>query len=264
MTTFPPLCACCGYFSLGLRPATSSFMHKLLFPWLWFFTGLLTAVPQSAAETYLAYRADLTEGAAYFIDAGRLHPTQFAVGRREVLAKRETIDEKSAAKLVAYLKKKDVPVVIGPGGVPYMTDGHHTLNGLLRSRQSDKTAYGHILANWSDLAPDAFWARMVEHRYVYLKDATGRGPQDPLTLPDSLFKMKDDPLRSLAWAVQKADGYAERPGVFFQEFLWGDFFRTRVKWDDRDDADFARAVREATTLARDPAAAALPGYLGAP
>lgn len=239
-------------------------MKKLLLPWLCLFAGLLAHLaPLAAEETHVAFRADLPPGTPCRIDARRLHPTQFSVGHREVLAKTENIDEKSPNKLVAYLKKKDVPVVIGPGGVPYMTDGHHTLNGLLRSRHADKTAYGHILANWADLAPDAFWARMSEHRYVYLKDAAGR-PREAGELPASLLDMRDDPWRSLAWAVQKADGYAERPGVFFQEFLWADFFRDRVRWDDRDDAAFARAVSEATTLARDPAAAALPGYVAVP
>jgi hypothetical protein len=42
--------------------------------------------------------------------------------------------------------------------------------------------------------------------------------------------------------------------------LWADFFRDRVHWDDREDAAFERAVREALVFARDPAVAALPGF----
>lgn len=239
-------------------------MKKLLLVVLACCLGLV--VPRAslpAAENYAVFRADLSEGAACRVDARRLHPTQFAVGFREVAAKIGTIDGKTSEKLVAYLKKKDVPVVIGPGGVPYMTDGHHTLNGLLRSRHADKTAYGHVIANWSGLEPAAFWSKMAEHRYVYLKDADGR-LREARELPESLLEMRDDPWRSLAWAVQKAGGYAERPGVYFQEFLWADFFRGRVRWDDRDDAAFGRAIDEAGEIARDPAAATLPGYLGAP
>lgn len=235
-------------------------MQKLLLSWLWLLVVSIAVAADSSSETYAPFRADLPAGAAYRIDARRLHPTQFCVGLREVAAKAETADDKKPAKLAAYLKKKDVPVVIGPGGVPYMTDGHHTLNGLLRSAHADKTAYGHILANWSDLAPGVFWARMVERRYVYLKDAEGR-PRTTDELPAGLLAMTDDPWRSLAWSVQKADGYAETPGVYFQEFLWTDFFRSRIKWDDRDDDAYARAVEQACELARTPAAKDLPGYL---
>ncbi|MBC8012157.1 MAG: chromosome partitioning protein ParB, partial [Burkholderiales bacterium] len=229
-------------------------MKKLLLPWLCFFACLLTAsAPLFADDTHVPFRADLPAGAAFRIDARHLRPTQFAVGRRAVLDKQAKIDERSPAKLAAYLKKKDVPVVIGPGGLPYMADGHHTLNGLLRSRHTDKTAYGHILANWSDLAPDAFWTRMAELRYVYLKDELGRA-RVAAELPTSLLQLRDDPWRSLAGAVLDTGGYAERPDVFYQQFLWADFFRERVKWNDRDDADFARALREATALAREAAA----------
>jgi hypothetical protein len=62
------------------------------------------------------FRADLPAGAACRIDAGRLHPTQFSVGRREIAHKRKAIDKMSAAELPAYLRGKDVPVVIGPDG----------------------------------------------------------------------------------------------------------------------------------------------------
>ena len=84
----------------------------------------------SAQETYAPFRPDLPAGAACRIDARRLHPTQFSHGWREVVFKAAKIDAMSPAEVTAYLRKKDVPVVIGPGGVPYMTDGHHTLRGI--------------------------------------------------------------------------------------------------------------------------------------
>ncbi|MES1168459.1 MAG: ParB/Srx family N-terminal domain-containing protein, partial [Oleiharenicola lentus] len=193
--------------------------------------GFLTACAQ---DTYLPFRPDMVAGAAYTLDARQLHPTQFAHGWREVVAKQKLLDSKSAAEVTAYLKDKDVPVVIGPGGVPYMTDGHHTLRSLIESKAADKTAYGHILANWSGLDPAEFWTRMQANRYVYLKDAGGRD-QPPSALPGSLLAMQRDPWRGLAWGVMKAGGFDEKKGVFFQEFLWADYFRDKIKWDDRDD-----------------------------
>lgn len=216
-----------------------------------------------SAELYVPFSPDLPAGAGYRIEAGRLHPTQFAVGRREIVHKRKAIDAMSAADLLAYLQDKDVPVVIGPGGVPYLTDGHHTINALLASAQPDKTVYGHILANWSQLTPEAFWAKMQAGRFTYLKDAAGRAA-DPGRLPATLTAMEHDIYRGLAWAVMKAGGFAEikPPKIYFQEFYWADFFRERVKWNDGDDKEFERAVAEAVALARTPEAAGLPGYRG--
>lgn len=218
-----------------------------------------TFLAAAAQETPAPFRPDLPAGAAYALDARRLHPTQFSHGWREVVHKRVKMDAMTPAKLKAYLIDKDVPVVIGPGGVPYLTDGHHTLRALLESVAPDKTAYGHILANWSDLPGAEFWARMRAHNYTYLKDAAGR-PQPPSALPDSLLTMQRDPWRGLAWGVMEARGFHERKDVFFQEFRWADHFRDQIKWDDADDDAFKAAVKAACVLAQAPAAAGLPGY----
>ncbi len=218
-----------------------------------------TFLAAAAQETHAPFRPDLPAGAAYALDARKLHPTQFCHGWREVVAKKGRIDAMSPAEVKAYLIDKDVPVVIGPGGVPYMTDGHHTLRSLIESNAADKTAYGHILANWSDLEPEAFWARMQANNYTYLKDANGHS-QPHSALPESLLVMQRDPWRGLAWGVMKAGGFEEKKGVFFQEFLWADYFRDKVRWDDRDDGAFSDAVKTASVLAQVPAAAHLPGY----
>src|SRR5690349_7811977 len=105
----------------------------------------------SRTETYLPFQPDMPAGAAFRIDAGQLHPTQFALGWREVVAKRQLLESMSDPDVLAKLKTKNIPVVIGPGGVPYMTDGHHMLRALLESTVADKSAYGHVLANWSNL-----------------------------------------------------------------------------------------------------------------
>lgn len=216
----------------------------------------------SAQETYPPFRPDLPAGAAYAIDARQLHPTQFSHGWREVVYKAAKINALSPAEVTAYLKKKDVPVVIGPGGVPYLTDGHHTLRSLIESKAPDKTAYGHILANWSDLDDATFWTRMEANNYTYLKDATGRS-LPPDALPENLLVMQRDVWRGLAWAVMEANGFREMKGVFFQEFRWADYFRDKIRWDDRDDEAFAEAVKAASVLAQAPAAARLPGYRSA-
>lgn len=232
-------------------------MKRLASTGLFLAFGLVAAL--RAADTYVPFRADLPAGTACTIDARQLHPTQFALGWREVLFKRAKIDVKAPASLVTYLKEKDVPIIVGPGGVPFMADGHHTIRALLESHHTDKTVFGHIFANWSALTPAEFWARMQASRYAYLKDADGRATA-PEQLPASLLEMQRDPWRGLAWAMMDAGAFTELKGVFFQEFLWADFLRPRVKWNDADEADFARALAEAKQLAATPAAAALPGY----
>lgn len=225
----------------------------------------LVLSPVRAADDYAQFSPAMPAGTAYALDAGQLHPTQFCTGQREIDHKRAKFDQMTRAEVTAYLIKKDVPLVIGPGGVPCLTDGHHTINALLACTHPDKTVYGHILANWSDLTPADFWRRMRTERYTYLRDATGR-ERDPADLPATLAAMTPDPYRGLAWALMQAGAFTEikPPAIFFQEFYWADFLRDRITWDDTDEADFARAVREATALAHSPAAAALPGYIAAP
>lgn len=225
--------------------------------------GLLLAgagVRLPAQEGYVPFRPDLPAGTAYTLDARRLHPTQLSLGWREVVAKQKSFDAMTPAEVTAYLVKKDVPVVIGPGGVPYLTDGHHTLRALIESAAADKTAYGHILANWTELDAATFWQRMQENNFTYLMDGAGHGPVPPSQLPPSLSGLQLDPWRGLAWGVMKAGGFEERKGVFFQEFRWAGFFRDKIHWDDRDDEAFADAVKAACVLAQSPAAAGLPGY----
>ncbi|MCF7686985.1 MAG: ParB/Srx family N-terminal domain-containing protein [Cephaloticoccus sp.] len=223
--------------------------------------GFVASGVARATTAYESFRPGMVAGAAYTIDALRLHPTQFSVGQREIEHKRTKFDGMSPAAVTAYLQKKDVPVVIGPGGLPYLTDGHHTISALIACAQPDKTVYGHILANWSDVADAEFWVRMQKQGYTFLNDSSGQH-RHPSELPASLVDMKPDSYRGLAWAVMEAGGFEEikPPAIFFQEFYWAEFFRTRITWNDADEADFARALQEALTLAHSPAAATLPGY----
>lgn len=233
--------------------------RSLLFRLLGLLAFTVSLPVHAAGETHQAFRPDLPAGTAYTLDARKLHPTQFSHGWREVVSKQGKMDAMTESELKTYLIKKDVPVVIGPGGVPYMTDGHHTLRSLIESKHADKMAYGHILANWSELKPEEFWARMVANNYAYLRDAQGR-PQPPAALPQNLLVMQRDPYRGLAWGVMEANGFRERKDVYFQEFRWADYFRHKITWDDTKDGAFKDAVKAACVLTQSPAAAHLPGY----
>ena len=216
-----------------------------------------------AATDYRPFAPTMVAGDRYMIAAEALHPTQPAVGFREVAYKKAGFDKATAAEAVATLKKKNVPIVIGPGGLPFMTDGHHTIRALLESKQTEKTVYGTILANWSALPPAEFWAKMTASNYAYLFDGQGH-PMAYGDLPKSLRAVQSDVYRGLAWAVMKKGGFEEKADVYFQEFFWGEYFRPRLKWNDADEDDFKRALGEALKLAHAPEAAKLPGYSAAP
>ena len=49
-------------------------------------------------------------------------------------------------------------------------------------------------------------------------------------------------LALVAAAVCDAGGFAKDLKVFYQEFIWAHYFRPLVKWDNSNDADYARAA----------------------
>lgn len=77
--------------------------------------------------------------------------------------------------------------VIGPGGQPYLTDGHHTLTSFWEAPGAgpDTAVRLRITANLKDAAPEAFWAEMQSQGWTWLKDADGK-TITPDQLPASL------------------------------------------------------------------------------
>lgn len=258
--TFSPyVFSWCGNTSMSEKHRSSLLASFSISPSLFSFAGL--SFSHGSDESFHLFHALLPAGTPVSINAHLLRPTQGVIGFREVSAKRKKIEKQSSRKRAAYLQKKNLPIVIGPGGAAWMVDGHHTLCALLVADVSDKTAYGRIIANWSELPVSEFWRRMRASNYVYLKQPGGRAAISPTRLPASLLQMADDPYRSLAWAVGKAGGYEVQDDVFYQKFRWCEFFRSRIEWDDSSKKDFNRAVVEATTLAHSRAADRLPGWL---
>ena len=85
----------------------------------------------------------------------RLHPTQFAVGYREVDERAKEIARKSPKKLKAYVEAHLPLIVIGPGDQPYLVDGHHLALALLKTRVADSVE-ARVEANWRQLSPADF------------------------------------------------------------------------------------------------------------
>lgn len=148
-------------------------------------------------------------------------------------------------------------VVVGPGGTLYLTDGHHSLTSFWEAADGGpKTPIRlRVTANLSGLSTTAFWKRMKDENWVWLKDENG----DPVTvsqLPSrlGLSRFHDDPYRSLVYFTRgigydQADGSAE-----FLEFLWGSWLRDRIdlsRYDLTSLSSSLDAVRDASKAMTD-------------
>lgn len=187
----------------------------------------------------------------------KLHPTQFAVGFKEVEIRAKNIARKNPAKLQDYLNEHLAQIVIGPEGEPYLIDGHHLALALQKTQKAEMVE-AEVAANWRNMSREEFWKNMRERHWVYLYDHRGEGPLDPEKLPKKVSEMSDDPYRSLAWLVRKRGGY-EKTTASFAEFKWAGFFRTRIALAGKS-PDFKRAAEAALALCRTSEAKDLPGF----
>ncbi len=184
-----------------------------------------------------------------------LHPTQGAVGFLEVESKQKKFIRLDETKKKKLIKKSIVPVVLGLDKKMYMIDQHHYVSVARRERV--KKVYYEIVGDLSDSANlDAFWKKMQEHGWVYLK--VNGVPIDPKDLPETIDKLVDDPYRSLAGQVREEDGF-EKTTIPFAEFFWADYFRPQIQ-KSIVESDFKKAVGLAKELVHVPAAAGLPGF----
>jgi hypothetical protein len=219
---------------------------------LWF----LVLPPAVLANT--SFDPDLLPHSRCEVPVSILHPTQSSVGMKEVDMRVAKLRQFSPEKLQKYLRKKIAPIVIGPGGIPYLLDHHHLARALILSRASN-VMFAEVKENWSKLSEPEFWAKMKAQNWVYLRDETGKPISNPKYLPASIAAMRDDPYRSLSWLVREQGGYRETDDPY-AEFQWADFFRARIQLANDTNA-LNQATAQAVKLAHSPDAHNLPGYV---
>ncbi|MGI5158846.1 ParB-like protein [Microbispora sp. CA-102843] len=143
-------------------------------------------------------------------------------------------------------------VVIGPGGEPFLTDGHHTLTSFFETPDAgaDLHVRLRVVANLSTLTRQDFWDEMRAHKWVWLRDPDG-SPVKVNKLPTGvgLANFTDDKYRSLLYFGRDI-GYAQN-GLPFQEFYWGDWVRDAkpidlAGWNQRDLAGYLATVKGVT------------------
>jgi hypothetical protein len=211
----------------------------------------------AAEQTDAACSTEARPGELCRCRVSDLHPTQHAVGLREVNRKQEQVKKIRLPDREAYLRKNPESTVIGPGGMLFIIDGHHLARALFAAGIT--TTYCQIEGNFARTDAAAFWLELAGRDWIHPFDAEGNGPLPPETLPASIGEMKDDPYRSLAGFVRDAGGFRRSPAPF-AEFRWANFFRARISRTDLE--DFDRAVQQGVALAKSPDAKELPGYAG--
>lgn len=183
----------------------------------------------------------------YLWPLSQLRPTQMTVGWREVAEKRRR--GPGAAP-------RSAPAVLGPKGVAYVLDRHHSL--CARQQQGEAVAAVHIVEDLQHLSQAAFWRRLDQLGWCRPYDAEGRR-RAFRHMPEELAALGDDAFRSLASALRRRGGYRKSSGPF-SEFRWADHLRAHIA-PALLERDFETAVRAALNLARRPEAASLPGAI---
>jgi len=256
-----------GYARMSLRdkdrrPGQGDFRKALGLARLWLVIGLgllLGGVAMAAgADNYVPFRPDLPAGTKCLIDPGLLHPTQSAVGMREVELRIAKMKRWPAQRRERFLLEKTAPILIGPGNEVYLLDHHHLARMLLESRIKP-LMYAEIKGNYAALSEHDFWALMKERQWVYLFDEAGRPLSDPSQLPRRIMDMRDDPYRSLSWLAREQGGYQD-VGTPFLEFHWANFFRSRITIGPGR-RGYDRALSAAMRLCHSAEAKGLPGYM---
>jgi len=191
------------------------------------------------------------------ISIADLRPTQLTLGMSEVTLRAAKLAKQSPDERQAYLERKVIPHVIGPGKQVFMVDHHHLVRALW-TIDINEAVLGDQFADWSDLEIKPFWRMMESKGYCWPIDTDGnRRPY--AAIPLHIGDLTDNVWRSLARRVRgKAFENLDTP---FQEFIWGDYFRTFMS-RRLIEIQFDLATDLATKLARLSEGQDLPGFRG--
>ena len=211
-------------------------------------------LPSSAFQLYNPSNAGTIQAGPFSlfqVTANTLGATQLNVGFFEVDKKIDGFDElTSQAAVSANLLTAIEPVVIGPGGKLYLTDGHHTLLALTDSGwgSANPLVDVNVIANFSNLTPQQFFTTLEQDNLVFPVNDGVLQSVDTTTgapLPSSLTGLTSDPYRGLEYAILKdkssklftttsnitgAVGPAipglDKTAAFYSDFIWADAYRS--------------------------------------
>jgi fibronectin-binding autotransporter adhesin len=146
----------------------------------------------------------------FTVPVDQLSPTQMNEGFTEVDKKATGFDilQPSQQETTASLLGDIEPVVIGPGGKLYLTDGHHTFTALEDSAygSSNLPVYVNVIANYSNDTMAQFWAQMEESDFLLpLNDGVPEivNTSTGSPIPTTLTGLTSDVYRGLEYSILK-------------------------------------------------------------
>ena len=182
---------------------------------------------------------------------------------RSIPSKRKKVEKKfRKGEIEEYLLDKVAPAIIGPNGVFYIADRHHTSYSIYKAKIDEryKKLYLKVAHDWSHLSDQEFAQKMIDNNFTWLRDEK-HIERDFYELPSHISELGDDPYRSLAWKVREEGGF-QKVDVNFLEFFWGMFFKDQGIILTSSSKKAIKAVLPAAMeLARSEASAHLPGHI---
>ncbi len=205
----------------------------------------------SAFQIYNASSASTIQAgpfALYAVPVDEIQPGQLNVGFSEIARKMYGWDILTPSQLQSTLLTDIEPVVIGPGGILILENGHHTFTSLENSAfgATDPLVYVDVVANLSNLTTAQFWATLQADGLLLplndgvpeLVSATGA------PVPTSLQGLTNDTYRGLEESILKNKSSklfkttsnitgqvgSGIPGLDkltgdYSDFLWADVYR---------------------------------------
>jgi fibronectin-binding autotransporter adhesin len=168
-------------------------------------------LPASAFQTYDPTQASsIVPGpfSLFVVPVDSLHAAQLNEGFTEVGKKTTGFDLLAPSQLQSNLLTDIEPVVIGPGGQLYLTDGHHTFTALENSTYggSNPNVFVNVIANYSNLTTSQFFQMMQSQNLLLplnngLPQAVNTATGAPF--PTSLMGLIEDPYRGLEYSILK-------------------------------------------------------------
>ena len=269
---FPTGTAQCLTSSRNAAPTWPPVIALMLAVWVSTVAGKETTCPPKHQAAQTAAYGCAKAGDLLAVRLGDLHPTQAVLGYLEVYyrlgryqAGKDAINKRfddwcaangqgSATAAPANARLDDpqsftcaVPVgsetaktiepmkavVIGPGSMPYLVDGHHTLTSFVESPDGGPNLHVRVkvLENLSGKKPGPFWTTMKDHGWVWLRDENG-APMMASQLPTRLVlqEFRNDPYRGLLYFARDVAFVQTKDNANYQEFHWGTWLRNNASF----------------------------------
>ncbi|MHB2094029.1 ParB/Srx family N-terminal domain-containing protein [Pantoea dispersa] len=240
----------------------------------------LLALLFSTAPAFAALPPDIKAGEIVQVELAQLHPTQAAIGYRQLDYKqhryqadpeklfddycesmgqkgvksftpRSTLRDPASFSCKAPVGSEPGPMktaVIGPDNQLYLTDGHHTFSNFADMAGLSTPVQVRITDDFRPLKSQAaFWQKMAAAHLVWLE--TPNGKIAPEALPQELGRqhMQDDEYRSLIYFVRDIGFDKPDNPPPFLEFFWGQWLSRELPlkaFNLRDRDGYAAAVKK--------------------